>query len=156
MFLHRSDLNIPAKLVKHFGVFNVRNAKTFSIFSNFVAIFADLNDICQDFLRFYRKCRKTLRLLEIYRFHSRFNFQIDLIFNRFYSKMFDLIFTEPPPSRRDGSWLLCSALPRGEKQNESTPAFCMARPQRSLRSFCTKKDDHLVGRRMHSRGDSMM
>ena len=49
MLLHRSDLNISANFVKHFGVFNIRNAKQFANFSDFVAFFADLNEICLDF-----------------------------------------------------------------------------------------------------------
>ena len=45
MLLHRSDLNISARF-RHFGgVFNLRNAKTFAIF---VAIFADINEICSE------------------------------------------------------------------------------------------------------------
>ena len=81
MLLHRSDLNISAISSKHFGVFNVRNATTFANFQNFVAIFADFNEICSDFLSFYRKCRKTLQklLLDISRSKFRFHFQIDVI-----------------------------------------------------------------------------
>ena len=35
MLLHRSDLNISAKFVKHFGVFKIRNAKKFDKTSPF-------------------------------------------------------------------------------------------------------------------------
>ena len=41
MLLHRSDLNISAKIRQFvFGVFNCRNARTFASCSDFVAIFA--------------------------------------------------------------------------------------------------------------------
>ena len=42
--------------------------KRSSIFSNVVVIFTNFHESCSDFLRFSRKCRKTLQLLEISRF----------------------------------------------------------------------------------------
>ena len=86
MPLHRSDLNTSAKcrhrskhLSKHFGAFNIRNAKKFKIFK-LVLIFADLHEICSDSLRF---SRKTLQLLEVSRFQFNFSTsEIHLIFFR--------------------------------------------------------------------------
>ena len=59
-------------------------------FSNFVVIFFDFDEMFSDFLRFSRKCRKTLQLLEIPRFQfnfhhdytrDSFNFRFDFQFN---------------------------------------------------------------------------
>ena len=72
----------PQYFSKHFGVFKTRNTKTFE-FSIFIVIFADFHEICSAFLKFSRKCGKTLQLLKISRF--QFNFimiirEIHLIF----------------------------------------------------------------------------
>ena len=53
----------------------------------FVAIFGYFHEICSDFLRFSRICRKTLQLLEI----SRFQFNIIMIIPEIHS-IFDVIF----------------------------------------------------------------
>ena len=89
MLLHRSDLNIisqktsPKRLA-----FSTLELLKRSIFLNFVVILADFHEIRSDFLRFSRKCGKTLQqlLLEISRF--QFNFimiilEIHLIFDFF-------------------------------------------------------------------------
>ena len=52
ILLHLSDRKFQQIFVTKVGVFNIRNAKTnciFSYFSKFVAISADLNEICSDF-----------------------------------------------------------------------------------------------------------
>ena len=45
MLLHRSDLNISAYVHRIFGVFKIRNAEKFDLFSNFVVILADFHEI---------------------------------------------------------------------------------------------------------------
>ena len=56
-----SDLNISAKFRRfflRFQNFNTRNAKKFDFASNFVAIFADINEIWSDFFKFLEKAEK--------------------------------------------------------------------------------------------------
>jgi len=69
MLLHRSDLNISAKFRRFVLAFSTLDTLKSSIFPDFAVIFADVHELCSDFLRF---SRKTLQLLKISRFQFSF------------------------------------------------------------------------------------
>ena len=84
---------------------------------HFVAMFADFKDICSDFLRFCRKCGKTLQLLIISRF--QFNFHHDYSGDLYHFRLnfrfhFQLNFHRTaPPSVGEHAGSLAFHLPSG-------------------------------------------
>ena len=152
MLLHRSDLNILANVRRFFGVFNIRNAKTFAIFSNFVAIFADFNEICSDFLRFCRKCRKTLQLLEISRFQFNFHhYYTGDLFDFRLNFRFNFHRGTPPPNRLTslaaqrfrGPRRTSCASARGRRAPASRESRCITKARSSIVSFIVWPANHV-------------
>jgi len=89
-------------------------------FSNFFGIFADFHGICSGFLRFSRKCRKTLHLFKISRFQLNFH-------HHYTGDSFNLLFSFNliSPSRPPAATLCYTTLPLGG-QLASRPAACSA------------------------------
>ena len=94
MLLHRSDLNISAKVRQFFGVFKLRNYKklncnSFHFFQNSSRFLLILLKFGRN-PGFSRKCRETLQLLDVSRFQLNshhdytgdlFNFRPNFLFN---------------------------------------------------------------------------